>query len=460
MHDMTQGPLRGHIVRMAIFICVSMLLGTLYALVDLYWVGHLGPEAIAAVAVASNLMFLALAGTQALSVGTVALVSQAAGRKDLAAVQANTAQATSVSIASGIAFIVVVLAATPWYARSFAADPHTAQLAVDYLLWFVPSLGLQFLMSGQISALRGLGNMRLAFVAQIGSLVLNFVLAPVLVLGWPFGVALGVPGAGLATFLSVAAATAWLSLKLAAMEGPLRFPLAMLRPDFATWRRILVIGLPAGGEFVLMATYLALIYAITRDFGPEAQAGFGIGMRYLQAFFMPALAVSFAAAAVAGQNFGARRFDRVRGTFREALLEAGLLMFAAMLLLQFAPATLIGLLTKDPAVVDAGGEFLQIISWNLLASAVIFACGGLFQGMGNTMPSLVSSAVRISLICGLAVWASAQEGFQLRELWVLSVCTTLVQAALCAWFLRREFRKRLTAVPETPAAAGAAAETP
>jgi putative MATE family efflux protein len=443
MQDMTQGPLRGHIVRMAAFICVSMLLQTLYALVDLYWVGHLGSEALAAVSIASNIMFLALAVSQALSIGTVALVSQAAGRRDFVAVQAHTAHATSLSLASNVAFVLVSYAGMHAYAASVAADAGTAALTVDYLVWFIPAMGLQFLMAAQASALRGIGNMRLAFAAQVGSIVLNFALAPVLVLGWPFGPALGVAGAGLATFLAIAAATAWQSWRLAKMEGPLRFPLAMLRPELASWRQILVIGLPAGGEFVLMASYLLLIYWITRAFGPEAQAGFGIGMRYLQAFFMPALAVSFAAAAVAGQNFGAGKFDRVRGTFREALLLTGVMMFAAMLLLQVAPDALIRLLTKEPGVIDAGAEFLQIISWNLLASAVIFACGGLFQGMGNTVPALVSSGTRIALICGLALWASSQPGFQLHRLWFLSVCTTVVQAGLCAWFLRREFRRRL-----------------
>jgi putative MATE family efflux protein len=456
MHDMTQGPIRGHLIRIAAFICISMVMQTLYSLVDLYWVGRLGAEAIAAVGIGSNLMFVALAGTQALSVGTVALVAQAAGRKDMAAVQFDTAQATSLSITAGLLFLALGFLGMNPYAQGVAADAHTASLTVDYLIWFMPSLCLQFLMTAQASALRGLGNMKLALVTQMGSILLNFLLAPVLVLGWPFGVALGVSGAGLATFLSVFAATLYLSRVLARSEGPLRFSLAMLRPQFGVWKRILLIGLPAGAEFLLMTAYLLLIYWITRKFGPEAQAGFGVGMRWLQAFFMPALAISFAAAAVSGQNFGARQPERVRATFREALLEASLLMFAAMLLLQLAPDSLIGLLSHDAAVIDAGGEFLRIISWNLLASAVIFACSGLFQGMGNTMPSLISSAIRIALIMGLALWAAARPGFQLHEIWVLSVCTTLVQAALCALFLRREFRLRLAA-PAVPVARESAA---
>ena len=457
MHDMTQGPLRGHILRIAAFITVSMVLQTLYALVDLYWVGQLGAEAIAAVSIGSNLMFIALAGSQALSVGTVAMVAQAAGRKDMGAVQFNTAQATSLSLALGAGFMLLCALAMQTYARNVAADALTAQLTVDYLVWFVPSLGLQFVMAAQASALRALGNMKLALATQMGSLLLNFVLAPLLVLGWPFGVKLGVAGAGLATFLAVLAATVFLSVKLARSQGPLRFPRAMLKPRWPVWKRILVIGLPAGGEFILMSLYLLLIYWIIQRFGPHAQAGFGIGMRWLQAFFMPALAVSFAAAAVAGQNFGARDAARVRGTFREALLQAGVLMLGAMLLLQVAPAALVGLLSKDADVIATGADFLRIISWNLLASAVIFACSGLFQGMGNTLPSLICSAIRIAMICALALWASLQAGFTLDQLWLLSVATTLVQAVLCALFLRREFRARLAFAPAAAAPAGATA---
>ena len=447
MQDMTQGPLRGHILRIAAFITISMVLQILYSLVDLYWVGHLGPQAIAAVTLGSNLMFIVLAGTQMLSVGTVALVAQAAGRRDMAAVTANTAQATSIAIVGAVLYLAAGFAGMRAYADGVAADAATAQLTVDYMVWFLPSLCLQFLLTAQGSALRGLGNMKLAMATQMGSILLNFILAPVLVLGWPFGVKLGVAGAGLATLLATLAATVALSVVIARSPGPLRFPLAMLKPDFSTWKRILLIGLPGGAEFLLMATYLLLVNWIARRFGPDAQAGFGVGMRWLQAFFMPALAISFATAAVVGQNYGARQFQRVRETFREALLEAGALMVVAMLLLQVAPGWLIGRLSSEPGVIDAGGEFLRIISWNLLASAVIFACSGTFQGLGNTLPSLIASAVRIALISGLALYAAAQPGFQLHEIWMLSVTTTLLQAGLLALFLRGEFKRRLAAPP-------------
>jgi hypothetical protein len=92
----------------------------------------------------------------------------------------------------------------------------------------------------------------------------------------------------------------------------LRFRLPLLRPQIKIWRQMLAIGVPAGAEFVLLFVYILLVYAIIRGFGPAAQAGFGVGVRVMQALFLPVVALSFAVAPVVGQNFGGRRSDRVR----------------------------------------------------------------------------------------------------------------------------------------------------
>src|SRR5690349_21605544 len=112
--------------------------------------------------------------------------------------------------------------------------------------------------------------MKLALATQMGSLILNFVQAPLLVLGWPFWVKLGGAGAGLETLLAGLAATVVLSLKLARSDVPLHFPLAMMKPQAPVWKRVLVIGLPAGGEFILMSFYLLLIYWSIQRFGAQA----------------------------------------------------------------------------------------------------------------------------------------------------------------------------------------------
>jgi len=117
---------------------------------------------------------------------------------------------------------------------------------------------------------------------------------------------------------------------------------------------------------------------------------------------------------------------------------------------QWRPDVLIGGFTDDVAVIGVGAEFLRIISWNFVATGLIFTCSGMFQGIGNTVPALVSSASRLITFVIPAVWMSTQPTFELRYLWYLSVATVALQACFSVLLLQREFRRRLTALePES-----------
>jgi Na+-driven multidrug efflux pump len=109
---------------------------------------------------------------------------------------------------------------------------------------------------------------------------------------------------------------------------------------------------------------------------------------------------------------------------------------------------------KEPEVTQTGADFLRIISLNFVASGIIFTCSGMFQALGNTLPSLFSSTTRLFTFVGPALWLSSRPQFQLRQLWYLSVATTLVQMCTSWLLMRREFEKKLRAVqaPAVPAA--------
>src|SRR5688572_26677485 len=139
---------------------VTMVFQTLYFLVDLYWVGRLGKEAVAAVSVAGNLTFIVLAISQMLGVGTTTLVSHAVGRKDREQALLVFNQSQVLSVVTGVVFLAVAMIFRVPYARSLAADAETTALAADYLLWFIPAMSLQFGMVAMGSALRGTGNFK------------------------------------------------------------------------------------------------------------------------------------------------------------------------------------------------------------------------------------------------------------------------------------------------------------
>ena len=254
---------------------------------------------------------------------------------------------------------------------------------------------------------------------------------------------MGVAGAALASFIAIAVGIGWLVLYFLPREAALRFMPVDWKPQLRLWGSMLEIGLPAGAEFALMGVYLFIVYSISRPFGSAAQAGFGIGLRIVQAGFMPVVALGFAVAPVAGQNFGARQPDRVRAAFRSALLLSVCVMLPLTVIAHIAPAAMIGVFSRDARVIAVGDQYLQIISWNFVASGIIFVSSSMFQALGNTIPSLVSSLVRILIVALPAYLLSRAPGFELRWIWYLSVGAVALQMLLSLALLQREFRLRM-----------------
>ncbi len=447
MQDLTTGSVTTHLLRTTSFMLVSMVFQTLYVLVDLYWVGRLGTDSVAAVAISGNLMFVVLALTQMLGVGTTTLVSHATGRKDREGANRAFNQAQVLSVMAGLGFLVAISALSAPFATLMSADEGTRGEAIAYLGWMVPAFSLQFLMVAMGAAQRGIGAFKPGMVVQTATVIINIVLAPIFIFGWGTGSPMGVAGAAFASFVAIGVGVLWLATYFVGASAYLTFVPADWKPDPGVWRRMLAVGLPAGAEFLLMAVYLGIVYALIRPFGSTAQAGFGIGLRIMQSGFLPIVALGFAVAPVAGQNYGARLPQRVRATFRAAALMAtsGMALFA--LLAHIAPAALIGIFSDDPEVIAVGDEYLRISSWNFVASGLTFVSASMFQAMGNTIPSLVTSCTRLIVVAVPAVLLSRLPGFELRWIWYLSVLAVTLQMGLNLLVLQREFRLRLATTP-------------
>jgi putative MATE family efflux protein len=445
MHDLTEGPIPRHIARLAAPMMAGMIFQTLYYLIDLYFVARLGDAAIAGVGAAGSVSFIVMAVTQVLGVGTMALIAHAVGRKDNA--DANLIYNQSLLMSGICAALTLAIGsfAAPIYMQRLGANPATIEAGTQYLRWFLPGLALQFAMITMGSALRGTGIAKPTMVVQIATVVLNAILAPILIAGWGTGHPMGVAGAGLATSASLFIGVTLLWRYFAKLEHIVGFDRALFAVRFDVWKRIFKIGLPPGGEFALMFLNLSIIYWIIRDFGANAQAGYGVGSRVMQSIFLPAMAIAFAAAPIAGQNMGAGKPDRVRATFGSAAIMGAAVMLLLTLFCQWQPAWFIERFTKDPDVVAVGAEYLRFISWNFVATGIIFTCSGMFQALGNTVPALLSGATRLVTFAAPAIWLSTRPGFTLRQIWMLSVVTTALQALASYLLLQREFRRKLGA---------------
>ena len=259
--------------------------------------------------------------------------------------------------------------------------------------------------------------------------MLNAILAPVLIAGWGTGHPMGTFGAGLASLISVASGVVAGWIYFLRGDRFAKLVPALIAPQRATIMRLLKIGLPSGAEFLLLFVLTGLMYVIIRPFGAVAQAGYGLGARFMQSIFLPAMAVPFAASPVAGQNVGFGRGDRVRETFRVAALLGSAVMFVAMIIAQFEADSVLALFSKEPEVIAVGTTFLHIVAFNFVSQGLIFTCSGMFQALGNTIPSLISGATRLVTFALPAFWLSKQPGFTLKQVWWLSVATVAMQLA-------------------------------
>jgi putative MATE family efflux protein len=451
LKDLTQGSIARHLVSMAVFIGAGLTPQAAYFLIDLYFVSAIGPDAIAGVSAAGNSSFLVMAAAQLVGVGVTSLIARAAGRRDSVAGQEVFNQAIGMAAVAGVLTLTAGYALTHTVARSLAADSGSAAAATAYLQSFLPSLAVMFPMTALTAALRGAGVVKPTMLVQTGSVALNAVLAPIFIAGWFTHHPLGVAGAGLASSVAACAAFSVLAVSFRRIAPDFLISWPLLAPKLRLWWRIVAIGLPVAGEFAMMFVMTTVVYWVIRHDGAPAQAGFGIGSRIMTSIFLPAMAVAFAVAPVAGQNMGAHRPDRVRATFVQAALIGSLIMASLSVLCHSRPDLLIEVFTRDPAVAAVAAQYLRIVSWNFVAVGLVFVCSGMFQAMGNTVPSFISSASRLVTYALPAVILVGR--FTLPTLWYMSVASTTLQALISLLLVRRELGLRLN----LPAPSGIAA---
>lgn len=442
MKDLTKDSISGHILTLAAPVVVSMFAQFAYQLVDLYFIAQIGAAATAGVNVAGNLLLVFVALTQVVIVGTTPLVAQAVGRKDHTDANLIFNQSMGLSVIIGLVTTAFIYSCIRPYLRWVAADAATTAAGVEFVSYVLPGLAVLLPMAALGSALRGTGSVQPYIAITMLTVLINAALAPILIAGWGTGTALGVRGAGMATSISIMTGMIAFAAYVYRCERYLTIERELLlHPRPTQWRRISAIGLPASGELVLVFASTALTYYVIRDFGASAQAGFGIGSRVLYTVLLPAMAIGFAAGPIAAQNFGARNGRRVQQTFNSAALIGGAITAATTALVQFRPEVLVSVFHADSGTLHVATQFLQLTSWAFVAQGLIYLCSNMFQSLGNTVPSLISSTARLLAFSVPIFWLSTRPHFDVAQVWYLFTASTLLQAAVSLWLFRIEFRR-------------------
>jgi putative MATE family efflux protein len=441
MKDLTRGSLLRQLLSLSGMLIINMLAGRFLALVSIYWLGKLGARAQAAATLAITPMMVMLAISPVLSVGARVLIAHAVGGNDRERANRifNEAFGAALAVAVPVALLV-------WVNRSgigtlLTADADTALAIATYLVWIIPSFALQIPIVLMTAALGATGNMRPGTVTQVGSMLVNLAVAPVLAFGWLGLPRLDIAGIGLASFIAAAASTVGLSWYFLNSGSYLRMqPRCWLSRPQTLWT-VLKTGLPTGLQSGVSALYMLVVAFLLRPFGPIDQAAFGVGQRLYQVGVMPIVALSGATSVIAGQSFGASRGDRVRECFTTSVALGMVLVPIMWLVVQLIPRSLTGIFSDDPRIVAASADYLRIVSYSWLPVCVLQSCSAVLSGLGNTRASLVIAISYVVIVSGPAWLMSLLPAFRLGWLWELMVAGSVVEMAMGLVFLRAELHK-------------------
>jgi MATE family, multidrug efflux pump len=413
---LTQGPLRPIILRLAVPAVGMMGVHFTFNIIDMLWVGRLlGPAALAAVSTGGFFVWIVLSLAEMMDVGLVAVAARRHGQG--LPQQAATAAAGAVlaGLAVGAVTAGIGLILTDDLFRVMRVPAEVAEFGRAYLHVWLLGAPLVFGFFALEAAFRASGDTRTPFLVLAISVAVNAVLDPLLIAGVGPLPELGVGGAAAASVM--VRGLAFLFGLIVALRRGL---LSWRTPDWRAVPTVLRIGAPLSLAGVLLSLIYVWLTRYTAQFGTPALAALGIGHKMEGLGFIAITGFALSAGALVGQNLGAGHEDRAR---RAVWLTVGYCLVVTVttaVLFLTVPRTLVGLFTDDPAVIDAGAQYLRIISIAQIGQTFELILEGSLAGAGYTLWPMVASTGLTALRIPLSAWWSGAFGL-VGIWWALSL---------------------------------------
>jgi putative MATE family efflux protein len=442
--DYTTAPVGRAVVMLAVPMMLEMAMESIFAVADIFWVSHLGADAVATVGLTESMMTLIYTAAMGLSIGATALVARRTGEHDTEG--ASRAAGQSILLGLGSAAAIAALGAPNAGAllRVMGATDTVVASGTAFTTIMLAGNATVLLLFLMNAVFRGAGDAAIAMRVLILGNLLNIVLGPCFIFGLGPFPEMGVAGAAIATNIGRGTAVLLQIVTLARGHGRVSVARRHLPLDLATMRSVL--RLSGSGTFQILvgsASYIGLVRIVSL-FGSAAVAGYTIGIRVVLLALLPAYGVANAAATMVGQNLGAGSPDRAeRAVWTAARYNMLVFAGAGAIFLLLAPQ-IAALFTSDPAVAPSAIACLRIIGVGL----PFYACGMVltssFNGAGDTWtPTLINIGLFWAGELPLAWWLSTQTSLGARGAFVsLAVCFSSLAFVSAILFRRGKWKTR------------------
>jgi len=406
--DYTAGSLNRAILLLAVPMVLEMVLESLFAVVDVFWVGRLGANAVATVGLTESMLSLVFAVGMGLSLSTTAMVARRIGEKDPEGAAVAGVQAIALGLIVSLAIGLPCFYFAPRLLQLMGASPEIVATGSGYTRICLGGSCAVLLLFLNNAIFRGAGDAAIAMRLLWVSNIINLVLDPCLIFGWGPFPRMGVTGAALATFTGRSIGVSYQFYRLLKGTERIRILTRQLRLHFDVLWRLVRVSLTGILQFAIAHTSWIGLVRIVSIFGSAAVAGYTIAIRIVIFVILPSWGLSNAAATLVGQNLGAGHPERAEKAVWRTGLYNVIFLGAVGLIFVLFPVPIVRLFTHDPEVVRLGAACLRIISYGNLGYAYFMVMMQAFNGAGDTItPTVVNFfgfwLLEIPLAYGLAI---------------------------------------------------------
>jgi len=430
--DLTEGKAIKVLTTLSVPIMGSSLLQFTYNLVDMLWVGGLGSGAVASIGSSSFFIGLGYSINSLVVIGTGIKVAHAIGRKEEIAVKEYINAGLLINIIIGLIFgFVLILGGEGLIGFLHLGNPIVEKDAYLFLALSSPTMLFTFFNLLYARILGSFGNNKLAFKINAIGVILNVILDPIFI----YIFKLGVLGAAIATML---ANIVMFSLYLIKSSGMLKFNFD-IKIHYKKIKEIIILGFPMAFQrilFTIINIFLARIIAI---FGSDAIAAQKIGLQIESITYMIIGGLHGAIAAFTGQNFGAKKYDRIKDGYNTAL-KIGIIysLFMAFIFI-FFNTPFIKLFVRDENTVVIAKAYLQVVAFSQIFSTVEIVSNGLFTGIGKPKISSIISIIFTSLRLPMALVLI--KPFGLTGIWISISVSSILKGSVAYLLYRIEVKR-------------------
>ena len=383
-HDYTSGPIGRAIILLAVPMVLEMLMESLFAVVDIFWVAHIGPDAVATVGLTESMLTLAYTAAMGLSIGVTAMVARRIGEKNPAAAAEAAVQGVALGVITALVIGVAGVLLAPTLLGLMGASPEVIATGQNYTRIMLGG-NIVILLIFLINAIfRGAGDAAIAMRVLWLANSINIVLGPLLIFGvGPFP-RLGLMGAAIATTIGRGTGVLYQLYRLWRRDGRVVIHRDQIALKPAVMKTLLRLsGTGTFQVFVGMASWIGLT-RINASFGTDALAGYQIAIRIIIFALLPSWGLANAAATMVGQALGARKPERgEEAVWKAALYNVVFLGTAGLVFVIFANP-IAHVFTQDPEVASIAASCLRIISYGYLFYAYGMVLTNSFNGAGDT----------------------------------------------------------------------------